>query len=178
MLVHLKIFTQANRYQQRRSNHAVYSHHIREELLNSTHHVEKRKIRFNSKCKIKTSYYASPIEDEILQDMWFKPGYDLEKIVGKSEFFEKFKIDDFCSVHKAVVPISRMRVLLDQDDIGDTVSVRCPECLTSKKVQRSTAVSLQEGRKQVIIEQSLTICEDKIIVIAKYPFIRDPWSFL
>ena len=72
----------------------------------------------------------------------------------------------------AVVPIARMRVLLDQDDIGDTVSFRCPECfkcLTCKKSQRSTAVSLQEAQEQVIIEQSEKICEDNNTVIAKYP---------
>ena len=56
--------------------------------------------------------------------MGFEPGFDLEKLVHESEFLANFVIDDnrnhFCSVHKAVVPIARMRVLLDQDNIGDT----------------------------------------------------------
>ena len=63
--------------------------------------------------------------------------------------------DHFCLVHKAVVPIARMRVLLGQDDIGDTISFRCPECskcLTCKKSQRNLAVSLQEAQEQVINE--------------------------
>ena len=79
------------------------------------------------------------------------------------------------------MPIARIRVLLDQDDIGDTVSFRCLECskcLTCKKSQRSTAVSPQEGREQVIIEQSIKISEEKNILIAKYSFIRDPVEFL
>ena len=42
--------------------------------------------------------------------------------------------------------------------------------------QRNTAVSIQETRKQV--EHSVKICEDKTIVIAKYPFIKDPVEFL
>ena len=74
-----------------------------------------------------------------------------------------------------------MHVLLDQDDIGDTVSFRCPECskcLTCKKSQRSTAVSLQEAREQVIIEQSVKICKKNHIVIAKYPFLIDHVEFL
>ena len=47
-----------------------------------------------------------------------------------------------------------------------------------KKSQRSTAVSLQEAREQVIIEQSIKICEKSNTVIAKYPFLRDPVEFL
>ena len=50
-----------------------------------------------------------------------------------------------------------------------TVSFRCPEfskCLTCKKSQRSTAVFLQEARKQVIIEQSVKVCKDNNMVMA------------
>ena len=89
--------------------------------------------------------------------------------------------DNFCSVHKAVIPIARMRVLLDQDDIRDTVSFRCPDCakcLNCKKSQRSNAVSLQETYEQVIIEQSVKICEETKTVIAKYPFLKDSVDFL
>ena len=59
----------------------------------------------------------------------------------------------------------------------ETVSFRCLECslsLTCKKSQRSTAVSLQEAREQVIIEQSVKICEDNNTVIAKCPYLKDP----
>ena len=61
------------------------------------------------------------------------------------------------------------------------VSFRCPECskcMTCKKSQRSTAVSLQEAQEQVIIEQSIKICEESNTVIAKYPFLKDPVEFL
>ena len=143
------------------------------------------KIRFNSIGKIKTSLYSSPIKDEILQEMGFEPGFELEKLVDEPEFLANFVLDDnrvhFCSVYKAVVPIARMRVVLNQDDIGDTVSFRCSECskcLTCKTSQRSTAVSLQEAREQVIIEQSVKICEDNNTVIAKYPSLKDPVEFL
>ena len=74
----------------------------------------------------------------------------MEKLVDESGFLANVLMDDkrvhFCSVHKAVVPIAKMRVLLDQDDIEDLISFRCPEFskyLTCKKSQRSTAVSLQ-----------------------------------
>ena len=115
--------------------------------------------------------------------MGIKPGMDLEKMIDEPGFLEKVIIDTprthFCSVYKAIVPIARLRVLLDQDNIGDTVSYRFPECSKClTKSQRSTAVSLQEAWEQVIIEQSIKICEEKNIMIAKYPFIKDQVEFL
>ena len=105
--------------------------------------------------------------------------------MDQPEFLANFLFEDnkdlFFSVHKAVIPIARMRVLLDQDGIGDMVSFRCPDCakcLNCKKSQRITAVSLQEAREQVIIEHSVKICTETNIVIAKYPFLMDPVDFL
>ena len=121
----------------------------------------------------------------MLQEMGFEPGFDLEKLDDESKFLSNFVIDEnrnhFYSVNKAVVPIAGIRVLLDQDDIGDTFSFRCPECskcLKCKKSQRSTDVSLQKAQEQVIVEQSVKICEDNNTVIAKYPFLKDPVEFL
>ena len=52
-----------------------------------------------------------------MQEMGFEPGFDLEKLVDEPEFLANFVLDDnrnhFCSVQKAVVPIARMRVLLN-----------------------------------------------------------------
>ena len=144
-----------------------------------------KRLGLNLKARFQTSLYTSPIEDNILQEMDFEPGFELEEYVDKPGFLANFLSTDdrehFCSVHKAVIPIARMRVLLDQDDVGDTVSFRCPECskcMTCKKSQRSTAVSLQEAREQVIIEQSIKICEETNTVITKYPFLKDPIEFL
>ena len=68
---------------------------------------------------------------------------------------------------------------MDQDDIGDKVSIRCPDCdkcLNCKKSQRSTTVSLQEARN--IIEQRMKICTETNKVIAQYPFLKDPVEFI
>ena len=118
--------------------------------------------------------------------MGFEPCFDLEKLFNEPKFLANFVFDEyrihFCSVHKAAVPIARMRVLLDKDDIGDTVSFRCPECfrcLTCKKSQRSTAVSLQEAESKLLLhEQSVKICEDNNTVITKFPFLKEPSEFL
>ena len=89
-----KISAQANREQQSESNHGVYSHNVGEQLLEPTDCVEKKEIRFDSKCKIKTSFFSSPIQDKILQEMGIEPDYDLEKLVDELNFFENFVIDD------------------------------------------------------------------------------------
>ena len=39
-------------------------------------------------------------------------------------------------------------------------------------------VSLQEAREQVIVEQSVKICDDINTVIGKYPLLKNPVEFL
>ena len=163
----------------------MYAFKSSEELKDNSGDLKTREVRFDSIGRIKTSLYLSPIEDDILQEMGFEPGFELEKLVDKPEFLANLLFEDnednSCSIHKVVIPISRMRVLLDQDDIGGTVSFGCPDCakcLICKKSQRSKAVSLQDACEQVIIEQSVKICEDTNTVITKYPFLKDPVYFL
>ena len=62
-------------------------------MAETNEYLEKREIRFYSKCKIKTSFYSSPIEDEILLEMGIEPSYDLEKMVDKPVFIEKIVFD-------------------------------------------------------------------------------------
>ena len=61
-----KVFTQANREQQRDSNHAVYAFDISEQLMETSDYMNNREIRFDSIGKIKISFYSSLNEDEIL----------------------------------------------------------------------------------------------------------------
>ena len=83
-----------------------------------------KRLGLNLKVRLKSLF--------TLQEMGFEPCFELEKLVNKPGFLANFlntdNKDHFCSVHKAVIPIARMRVLLDQDDVGDSVSFRCPEC--------------------------------------------------
>ena len=154
-----KVFTKINQEQLRASNLAVYSAGSDKVQQNSNNNLKTRKDRFNPIDRIRTSFYST-----------LEASDDIKEVR-----------DHFCSVHKAVIPIARIRVLLDQDDIGDTLSFRCPDCakcLNCRKSQRSNAVSLQEAREQVIIELSVKICTDTCTVIAKYPFLKDPVDFL
>ena len=71
-------------------------------------------------------------------------------------------------------------MLIDQDDIEDTISFRCPacsRCTECKKSPRTTAVSLQEAREQEFIEKSVKINLEENIVVGTYPFLKDPVEF-
>ena len=83
----------------------------------------------------------------------------------------------YCGVHKAVIPIARMRELVDQDDIGNSITYRCSECskcMTCKRSKRNTAVSIQESREQTIIENSVIIDKNVRKVFVTLPFLKDP----
>ena len=49
----------------------------------------------------------------------------------------------FCGVHKAIIPIARMRELVDEDDTADTITYRCldcSKCVVCKRSRKRTAV--------------------------------------
>lgn len=80
-----------------------------------------------------------------------------------------------CATHKATIPISRMRQLIDQDDIGDTVAYRCPDCsacVNCKKSNKDVAMSFENSIGQQAIEKSVQIVDGKVWV--DLPFITDP----
>ena len=85
----------------------------------------------------------------------------------------------FCTVLKARIPISKMRELIDQDDIEDNVSFRCPkcsECITCRKSQKQSAVSIQNAIDQQAVRDSVSIENNKVFVDT--PFTKDPDKFL
>ena len=104
-----KEFTRANKEQMRGSSHAVYM--LNPEISEDQGIEKLKEVRFESKGKVQISLYMSPIKDNILQEM----GFELEKYVDRPGFLANFLITDdkehFCSVHKALIPIARLRVL-------------------------------------------------------------------
>ena len=89
--------------------------------------------------------------------------------------------DHWCSVYKAMVPIARLREIVDQEDVGDVVSYRCPacsKCVRCKESGKTRAITLQEAVEQDIIEKSVTIDREKGKVYVDLPFLKDPVPFL
>ena len=83
----------------------------------------------------------------------------------------------FCGVHKAIIPIARIRELVDEDDMADTITNRCPDCskcVVCKISHRRTANPLQESVEQTIIESSVKLDTENRQVIVTLPWVRDP----
>ena len=83
----------------------------------------------------------------------------------------------YCGVHKAIIPIARMRELVDEDDTADTITYRCPDCskcVVCKRSWRRTAISPQESAEQSIIESSVKLDLENKRILVKLPWVRDP----
>ena len=99
-----------------------------------------------------------PLNPEDLLDMGGEIIPDFEEFVDScnhvmEEFDSNFS-QHFCGAHKPIIPIARMRELVDKDNTADTITYRCPECskcVVCKRSRRRTAISLQESAEQTII---------------------------
>ena len=83
----------------------------------------------------------------------------------------------YCGVHKAIIPIARMRELVDEDDTADTIMYRCPDCskcVVCKRSWRRAAILLQESAEQSIIDSSVKLDLENKRVLVKLPWVRDP----
>ena len=85
------------------------------------------------------------------------------------------------SVHKAMIPIAKLRNMVAPDDGGTLVSYRCPscaKCVKCKESPRTRAITLTETVEQDIIERSVFIDYLKRAVFVDLPFLQDPVTFL
>ena len=87
----------------------------------------------------------------------------------------------FCSANKAYIPLSKLRETLDEDDLSDAITYRCPECsecITCKRSSRQNALSIQDAAEQLAIEKSVEIDTTNHSVWVDLPFVIDPVPFL
>lgn len=83
--------------------------------------------------------------------------------------------------YKATVPLSKLKGLLDEDDIPvirDTRCDKCANCPACKLSSRAKTQSLQEAFEQDVIENSVTIDLIQQKVWVELPFIKKPTEFL
>ena len=106
---------------------------------------------------------------------------DFEELINSCnhimEEFDPNYSQHFCGVHKAIIPIARMRELIDEEETADTITYRCPECskcVVCKRSRRRTAISLQESAEQTIIESSVKLDTENRRVLVTLPWVRDP----
>ena len=78
---------------------------------------------------------------------------------------------------KAKIPLSRKKLYFDQDDVEQTHSLRCEDCVRCKKCgqsARTRMISLQEKVEQEAIERSVTIDLEARKTWVDLPFLKDP----
>ena len=83
--------------------------------------------------------------------------------------------------YKATIPLSKLKGLLDEDDIPvikDTRCDKCANCPTCKLSSRAKTQSLQEAFEQEVIENSVAVDLDDRKVRVELPFIKRPVEFL
>jgi hypothetical protein len=85
------------------------------------------------------------------------------------------------SCFKALIPLSKLKGLLDEDDIPDVRDTKCDACAncsTCRLSARAKTRSLQEEHEQEIIERSVSIDYSAKKVFVDLPFVRPPVEFL
>ena len=98
-----------------------------------------------------------------------------------SEEDDGFSEAHLCTALKALVPISKLRELIDQDDVGDVITFRCPDCskcITCKRTSKTSAMSIQSSIEQLAIRKSVRIDHANRKVWVDLPFTQDPDLFL
>ena len=176
-------FTSGNHELNNDVNLAVFKlRSIERDLLNPTIEIPIRIIIDKAE---NISVYPSPVSEQDLRELGgeiLDDEFD-EKEMEQRIMDHKTTGKDWyqCSVHSTRLPISKIRELVDQDDIDQLVTYRCDNCAKCeecKKSPRITAQSLQDAREQEMIEKSVRIDFKEEKVFVNFPFLKNPNEFL
>ena len=83
--------------------------------------------------------------------------------------------------YKALIPLSKLKGLVDEMDIPDVTDFRCDVCSNCTTCRMSACLktkSLQESFEQGVIEKSVQLDADNDRVLVTLPFIKDPVQYL
>ena len=180
-------FSKTNCFSGNQATLASMSAHVQEnrdsiyEAIMAEHSVATD-VYLAMKGPLTTELNPSPLSSQDFTDLGCKvEEAQLEELGPKVNESYSTLAGHWCYVNKAIIPISKMRELLDQDDIDDVISYRCPDCskcLTCKRSSKNTATSIQNSVEQLAIEKSVHVNWDNCEVWVDLPFIQDPDAFL
>ena len=129
-------------------------------------------------------FHSTPLSNQDLMEagVHVDPEEDLEHRMEQLILDRKLPGRNWnqCSIHATRIPISKIRELVDQDDIEQLVTYRytkCSQCEECKRTPRLAAISLQESREQKIIEESVKIDLLNKMVEVILPFLKNPNIF-
>jgi transposase len=83
--------------------------------------------------------------------------------------------------HKSIIPLAKLKGLIDEIDIPDVQDARCETCANCpacKLSAREKTKSLQEEFEQDVIKKSIETDPALGVVFANLPFLRDPVEYL
>ena len=176
-------FTQGNKGLRADVNHAVYK--LRQVLEDTLSPKTNIPIKIKVDKMEDISIYPYPLSEQdlidaggITDDDELNPNRIEQLILDRKDSGRDW---NKCGSHVARIPISKIRELIDQDDVDQLVTYRCNtcvKCLECKKSPRLTTISLQESREQELIEKSVRISLEDAKVIVDFPFLKNPTEFL
>ena len=85
-----------------------------------------------------------------------------------------------CVVHKAKIPLAKLRTIDLEEDYERMVDFRCDKCADCddcKASPRLKAISIQESKEQGLIRKVVWVDFVNKITYTKYPFLQDPVQF-
>ena len=91
------------------------------------------------------------------------------------------KFDGQVVTNKAMIPLSKLKPLQDEDDIPHLINTRCDACLNCpncKASARDKTKSVQEAFEQEVLEKTVRVDLEQNKVWVNLPFIQDPVAFL
>ena len=173
-------FTNGNKFSN--ANHVIFGIHS---ANRKTEEEEKRadegQYAMITDVELGLTVHRFPINPQDILNVGGIVVPDFEELIESSnhvlEELDPSHSQHYCGVHKASIPIARMRELIDEDDTADTITYRCPECskcVVCKRSCRRTAISLQESVEQGIIEASVKLDLENGRVVVNLPWIREP----
>jgi hypothetical protein len=104
---------------------------------------------------------------------------DSELAILRCYHFEECVSPEAC--YKALIPLSMLKGLVDQNDIPDVTDFRCDLCANCPTCMRSAqerTKSLQEAFEQSIILKSVHLERESQRVAVELPFVKEPVEFL
>ena len=176
-----KMFTNGNKTSN--INHIIFGIHSIISELEDKHDTwaDEREYAIITNTELDLTVNPFPLNSEDLLDMGGEIVPDFEVLVNSCnhvmEELDPSYSQNFCGVHEAIIRIARMRELVDEDDMADTITYRCPDCskcVVCKRSCRRMAITLHESAEQTIIESSVKLDTENRRVLVTLPWVRDP----
>ncbi len=136
-------------------------------------------------CELRRDLDRIVASGSVAQDEYLDPDLigseksDSELAILRCYHFEECASPEAC--YKALIPLSKLKGLVDQNDIPDVTDFRCDVCASCPTCMRSAqerTKSLQEAFEQSIILKSVHLEPENQRVAVELPFVKEPVEFL